>query len=142
MYVASSAALSSTAGAMASVARSRGACGRRRRRGPLRFPRAPARFPGASSACDRSRAGYFQVMTVEAIKNAIVHLNDAEREEITDWFAEMQEDGWDCEMVKDFSPGGRGEHLVAEIDREIDAGNHTSLEDGLRQRRESRARRR
>src|SRR5260370_39633388 len=35
-------------------------------------------------------------------------------------------------MEQDFAPGGRGVHLLEKIDRQIDAGNFTSLEEGLR----------
>jgi Arc/MetJ-type ribon-helix-helix transcriptional regulator len=78
-------------------------------------------------------------MTVEAIKDAIVHLSEPEREELADWFDQIQEDAWDREMERDFSPGGRGEHLAGEIDRQIETGNFSSLEDGLRKRRERRS---
>ena len=78
---------------------------------------------------------------MEAIKDAIVHLSENERDELAEWLDEIQEDGWDRQMVKDFSPGGRGEHLLGQIDREIEAGNFSSLEEGLRQRRERRAKR-
>ena len=73
-------------------------------------------------------------MTVEAIKDAIVHLSDQERRQLADWLEEMEEEAWDREMERDFAPGGRGAHLLEKIDRQIDAGNFTSLEEGLRQR--------
>jgi hypothetical protein len=38
-------------------------------------------------------------------------------------------------MVRDFSPGGSGHHLVNEINRQIDEGKFTPLEEGLRSRR-------
>ncbi len=75
-------------------------------------------------------------MTVEAIKDAIVHLSEEERQQLANWFEEMEEDAWDRQMEEDFAPGGRGAHLSEKIDRQIDAGNFTSLEEGLRQRRE------
>ena len=74
-------------------------------------------------------------MTVEAIKSAIEELSDAEREQLTQWLDELQEQAWDRQMEQDFHPGGRGAHTLERIDREIDAGNFTSLEEGFRLRR-------
>ena len=71
-------------------------------------------------------------MTVEAIKDAITHLSDQERKQPADWFEELEEQAWDRRMEQDFAPGGRGAHLLEKIDRQIDAGNFTSLEEGLR----------
>ena len=81
-------------------------------------------------------SGYGWGMTVEAIKDAIAHLSEQERKQIADWFEELEEDAWDRQMEQDFAPGGRGAHLLEKIDRQIDAGNFTSLEEGLRRRRE------
>jgi hypothetical protein len=82
-------------------------------------------------------------MTVEAIKEEIGHLSEQERKQLLDWLEELEEEAWDREMERDFSPGGRGAHLVERIDREINqavaSGNVTSLEEGLRARREKRA---
>ncbi len=82
-------------------------------------------------------------MTLEAIKEAVVHLSEAEREQFAHWFEELAEEAWDKQIERDFAPGGRGAHLIEKIDREIDgaiaAGNVTSLEEGLRLRREQRA---
>jgi Arc/MetJ-type ribon-helix-helix transcriptional regulator len=73
-------------------------------------------------------------MTVEAIKDAISHLSEQQRKELADWFEALEEEAWDRQMEQDFSPGGRGDHLLEKIDRQIDAGNFTPLEEGLRQR--------
>jgi hypothetical protein len=78
-------------------------------------------------------------MTVEAIKDAIVQLSGGERQELADWFDHLQEDEWDRQIEKDFAPGGRGTRLLEGIEREIDAGNFTPLDEGLRKRRERRA---
>jgi len=75
-------------------------------------------------------------MTIEAIKNAIVDLPESERKQLAEWFEELEEQAWDREMEKDFSPGGHGDHLLAKIDHEIESGNCTSLDEGLRRRRE------
>ena len=88
------------------------------------------------------RPGYREDMTLEAIKDAVVHLSEAEREHFAHWFEELAEEAWDKQIERDFSPGGRGAHVVEKIDREIDraidSGNVTSLEEGLRVRREQR----
>jgi hypothetical protein len=44
----------------------------------------------------------------------------------------LEEQAWDRRMEQDFTPGGGGTHLLEKIDREIDAGNFSSLEEGLR----------
>jgi hypothetical protein len=85
------------------------------------------------------RAGYGYGMTVEAIKEAIVHLSGTERRQLAEWLDEFKEDEWDKQIEKDFSPGGRGVKIGEEIDRQIAAGNYGSLEEGLRLRRERRA---
>jgi len=81
-------------------------------------------------------SGYRWGMTVEAIKDAIAHLSEEERKQLANWFEELEEDAWDRQMERDFAPGGRGAHLLEKIDRQIDAGTFTSLEEGLRRRRE------
>jgi hypothetical protein len=72
---------------------------------------------------------------VEAIKDAIVHLSEQERKQLTVWFEELEEEDWDRQMERDFRPGGRGAHLLEQIDRQIDAGDFTSLEEGRPVRR-------
>jgi hypothetical protein len=73
-------------------------------------------------------------MTVEAIKAAIEELTEPERRKLADWFMELEEQAWDAEMERDFSPGGRGHHLVEKINQEIDKPKFTPLEEGLRSR--------
>jgi hypothetical protein len=73
-------------------------------------------------------------MTVEAIKAAIGQLTESERRKLVDWFMELEEQAWDAEMEQDLSPGGRGQHLVDKINRQIDEARFTSLEEGLRSR--------
>jgi hypothetical protein len=75
-------------------------------------------------------------MTVEAIKAAIEQLTERERRELADWFEQLDEAAWDAEMEQDFSPGGRGHHLVERINREIDEGKFSPLGKGLRSRQE------
>jgi len=73
-------------------------------------------------------------MTVEAIKAAIEQLPEPERRKLADWFAELEEQAWDAEMEQDFSPGGRGHHLVEKIKQDVDKHNFTPLDEGLRSR--------
>lgn len=73
---------------------------------------------------------------MEAIKDAIARLSEEERKQVADWFDELEEEAWDRQMERDFANGGRGAHLLEKIDRQIDAGNFTSLEEGLRRRGE------
>lgn len=65
-----------------------------------------------------------------------------EAKQFAHWLEELAEEAWDKEIERDFAPGGRGAHLVEKIDRDIDraiaSGNLTSLEEGLRVRREHR----
>ena len=73
-------------------------------------------------------------MTVQAIKAAIEQLTESERRKLVDWFKELEEQAWDSEMEQDFSPGGRGRHLVEKINQKVATGKFTPLEKGLRYR--------
>ena len=79
-------------------------------------------------------------MTVEAIKEAIAHLSELERRQLADWFEVLEEEAWDRQMERDFAPGGRGAHHLEKIDRQIDTGEFSPLEEGLQQHREPRTR--
>jgi len=72
-------------------------------------------------------------MTVEAIKTAIQELSEPERQDLANWFDELEQQAWDAEMERDFSPGGRGYDLVKRINDDIDQGKYSPLEEGLRQ---------
>ena len=61
-------------------------------------------------------------MTVEAIKEAITKLAEEERFVLASWIIEREYDAWDKQMVNDFSPGGRGGHVVERIKRQVDTG--------------------
>lgn len=71
---------------------------------------------------------------METIKAAIQRLAEPERPALAEWFAEFEEQAWDAEMERAFSPGGRGRHLVEKINQEIDRGKFTPLVEGLRSR--------
>ena len=70
-------------------------------------------------------------MTVDDIKQAIAGLPGEERHSLAVWLNELEYDDWDKEMVKDFSPGGRGYHLVEKIQREIAAGKARPFKEDL-----------
>ena len=76
-------------------------------------------------------------MTLETIQDAIKHLPDEERRKLVCWFDEMEETAWNADLKRDFSPGGRGERLANEIQREISEGKARPLEEGLAKRRRS-----
>jgi hypothetical protein len=73
-------------------------------------------------------------MTVEAIKAAIAELTEPERRKLADWFDELEEEAWDAEMERDFSPGGRGQGVVERVNQEIDRREFSPLEEGFRSR--------
>ncbi len=67
-------------------------------------------------------------MTVEAIKAAIERLPEPERRKLADWLTELEEQARDAEMERDFSPGGRGHHLIEKINQEIDQAKFVLLD--------------
>jgi len=72
-------------------------------------------------------SSYGEDTTVEIIKEVIVHLSEPERKQIADWIEELEEEAWDKEIEIDFSPGGRGAHLLAEVEADIAAGRTETL---------------
>ena len=70
-------------------------------------------------------------MTVAAIKDAIVHLSEPERQELADWFEELEEEAWDRQMERDFAPGGRGAYLLDEVKADIAAGRTKPMQEFL-----------
>lgn len=77
-------------------------------------------------------------MTVEGIKAAIEQLSEADRRELADWFERLEEEAWDKQIEQDFSPGGRGVPLLAELERELAEGKTRPMEESLAERRKSR----
>ena len=73
----------------------------------------------------------FGSMTVEAIKQEISHLSELERKELADWIEELEEQAWDQEMEWDVALGGRGDHLLAEVQEDIAAGRTRPLAEVL-----------
>ncbi len=77
-------------------------------------------------------------MNVEAIKTAIEQLSEPERRALAAWLDELEDQAWDAEMERDFSPKGRGHSLLKKVNEEIDGGKFTPLSDGLNARRSKR----
>lgn len=75
-------------------------------------------------------------MTVEAIKEVITQLPEEERHSLAVWLNEPDYDEWDRQMVEDFSPGGRGGHLLAKLEADIAAGKFRPVEEGCAQRKQ------
>ncbi len=61
-------------------------------------------------------------MTVDAIKQAIVDLPEDQKFALAAWLNQQTMDDWEKKMQRDFSPGGRGNHLVEEVKNQIRAG--------------------
>jgi hypothetical protein len=74
-------------------------------------------------------------MTVEAIKEQIRHLSEEERKQLFDWLEELKELAWDEQVERDFSSGGRGMPLLAELEREIGEGKTRPIEEACFERR-------
>jgi hypothetical protein len=66
-------------------------------------------------------------MNVDAIKEAIAGLPEHERASLAAWLIERDYDEWDRQMAQDFSPGGRGHHLVEQVKQQIAAGEFTPM---------------
>jgi hypothetical protein len=74
-------------------------------------------------------------MTLAAIKEAIEQLPPEEQTILASWLSERDWKAWDEQIERDFSPGGRGMPLLAELEREIAEGQTRPLEEGLAERR-------
>ncbi|MEP7364248.1 MAG: hypothetical protein ABI972_13415 [Acidobacteriota bacterium] len=66
-------------------------------------------------------------MGIDALKDEILKLSEAEQAELRSWLMNREWDEWDREMAEDFSPGGRGEHLLSEVNKKVDAGDFAPL---------------
>jgi hypothetical protein len=69
-------------------------------------------------------------MTLEAIKEAIEQLPAEQQAILADWISERDWQAWDKQIERDFSPGGRGTPLLAELEREIAEGKTQLLTSG------------
>lgn len=78
----------------------------------------------------RPRLGYVGCMTVDAIKEAIADLPEEQKLALAGWLNEQTMDEWDREMQRDFSPGGRGYHLVDKVKADVRAGKFRPMPAG------------
>ena len=62
------------------------------------------------------------------IQDAISELGTDDREALLAWLIEADRKAWDEEIGRDFSDGGAGMKLLADIDEQIDRGNFRPLE--------------
>jgi hypothetical protein len=72
-------------------------------------------------------------MTLDAIKQAIVGLPEADKASLVAWLDEQEVEAWDKQMEADFSDGGAGAALLETWDAEINAGGSMPLEEFLAQ---------
>ncbi len=70
-------------------------------------------------------------MTVEAIKDAIEGLPEEDRHSLAAWLNDLEYDAWDKQMVKDFSPGGRGMAWAESVKRQIAEGKARPMAEGF-----------
>ncbi len=70
-------------------------------------------------------------MTLEAIKAAIEQLPQEQQTVLARWLSERDWKAWDEQIERDFSPGGRGMPLLAELEREIAEGRTRPMEEGF-----------
>ena len=57
-------------------------------------------------------------MSLKAVKDAIRHLSEQDRLALESWLAEE----WADQIQRDFSPGGEGMEILAEVDAQIESG--------------------
>ncbi len=62
------------------------------------------------------------------IQAAIGELSPDEREALLTWLIEADRQAWDEQIGHDFSEGGAGMKLLADIDEQIDRGDFRLLE--------------
>jgi hypothetical protein len=62
---------------------------------------------------------YAYSMSLAAIKDAIRHLSEPDRTALETWLTQE----WGAQIERDFSPGGAGMKILADVDAEIEAGN-------------------
>ena len=66
-------------------------------------------------------------MSLAEIEEAVDKLSPEELAKLAAHIARRDNLAWDKEIEQDFSPGGKHENVLKQIDAEIDAGNFTAL---------------
>jgi hypothetical protein len=77
-------------------------------------------------------------MTLDAIKQAITELPEADKASLAAWLDQQKAEAWDKQLEADFSEGGAGAALLEAWDAEIKAGGSMPLEEFLAQEEASR----
>lgn len=75
---------------------------------------------------------------MEAIKEAIEQLPVEEQTKLASWLSERDWQAWDKQIESDFSAGGRGMGVLADLEREIAEGKSRPMEEGFAERRKLR----
>jgi hypothetical protein len=75
--------------------------------------------------------GYREFMTVEDIKEVIVGLPEEDRHSLAAWIIDLDYDEWDKQMVRDFSPGGRGAAWASRVKQQIADGQSRPMQEGF-----------
>ena len=68
------------------------------------------------------------MVDLREIQTLIGELSSNDREALLAWLIEADRKAWDEEIGRDFSDGGAGLKLLAEIDEQIDRGNFRPLQ--------------
>jgi hypothetical protein len=76
-------------------------------------------------------------MTLDAIKEAIEQLPPEQQTVLARWLRERDWKAWDEQIARDFSPGGRGMPLLAELEQEIAERKTRPMDEGFAERRNS-----
>jgi hypothetical protein len=66
-------------------------------------------------------------MSLAEIEKAVDALSPKELAQLAAYISRRDKLAWDEEIERDFSPGGKHEAFLENIDAEIDAGNSTPL---------------
>ncbi|MGD0301963.1 MAG: hypothetical protein ABSE86_33205 [Bryobacteraceae bacterium] len=69
-------------------------------------------------------------MTIDAIKDAITGLPQDAQVALAAWLNLQTMDSWDKEMQADFTPGGRGHHVVEKVRVQVHAGSFRPMSEG------------
>jgi hypothetical protein len=77
-------------------------------------------------------------MTLKAIQEAIEQLPAEQQTILASWLSERDWKAWDEQIERDFSAGGPGMPLLAELEQEIAEGKTRPMEEGFTERRKSR----
>lgn len=66
-------------------------------------------------------------MSLAEIEAAVKKLSPEELTKLAAFVAGQDNIGWDAQLEKDFSPGGKHAVVLEKLDAEIDGGNFTPL---------------